>query len=125
MAGFSVAAGFRGHIRRQMNLQPLDFTRMQCATDLNSACRNIRLDAICSPLKCELERNLHESWRSRPHYMAEKIAVNVAIDSRWSEKLRVIESVEGFQTELQRFCFRQLERSKQGKIGVEHSWSVE
>ena len=85
----------------------------------------VSYSAVSFPLECELERNLHESGRGRLHYMAEKVAVNVAIDSRWSEKLGVIENVEGFQSELQRFCFRQLEGPEEGKIGVEHSWSVE
>jgi hypothetical protein len=45
--------------------------------------------------KNQLDRRLHQTGRGRPDVGAESGAIQIAVDRGWSEKLCVIENVEG------------------------------
>jgi hypothetical protein len=68
-------------------------------------------------LEQELHRRLQQSRRVGVHDLSEAGAADVAIHRGGSEKLRVIENVEGFQSKLKRlsfsndelFCYRHIE----------------
>ena len=68
-------------------------------------------------LEQELHRRLQEPRRVGVHDLSEAGAADVAIHRGGSEKLRVIENVEGFQSKLKRlsfsndelFCYRHIE----------------
>jgi hypothetical protein len=80
---------------------------------------------ITSHSESELEGELHKARRGGLYYLAELSAGNVAVNGCRTKKLRVIEDVKGFQPELQRLRFRQMEELPQREIGVEHPGTVE
>jgi hypothetical protein len=57
----------------------------------------------------ELECRLHESRRGSFHHLTEQICAEVGVHRRRPEELRVVESVESLQPELQRLGLRQPE----------------
>lgn len=57
----------------------------------------------------ELQRQLHQPRRRGFHYLAKETAVEIPIDRRGAEKLRVIEAVKRLPAELQVLRLTQLE----------------
>ena len=59
-------------------------------------------------LEDELHRQLHLARRHGVHDLAEAgAAADVSVDRGGAEELRMVEDVEGFHAELQRFAFRE------------------
>src|SRR5579875_2499704 len=73
----------------------------------------------------EFRRELNQPGRRGAHHLPEQRIVEVAIHRRRSEKLRVVEEVEGFHAELQRLGLSKCYVSLHDQIRVEHARSRE
>src|SRR5208283_1490028 len=76
-------------------------------------------------LKQKFCADLNESRRRRTHDLPKRRAVDIPIDRLRSKKLRVVECIERFDSELQRLSFGQTEIFQQRQIEVVYSRPVE
>src|SRR5579862_395237 len=95
-------------------------------TQTESAPRRNQRNIIthCTRLERKLERQLNESWSSGLHHLPEERAVDIPIDGRRPEELRVIESIESLHAELKVPALPEPEILEQGEIGVERSGTI-
>src|SRR5271169_2936370 len=78
---------------------------LQCATRWYATCLCIRMRLLSSKDKpC---RELHKSRRHAVDHLSERGIAYVAIHRRGTEELPMIECIEGFHSELQRFRLRE------------------
>src|SRR6202167_5615388 len=73
----------------------------------------------------QLYSGLYEPGRRRADHLTESRTGDLAIDRRRPEELRVVERVESFQPELQRFPFYQTDRFQKAIAEVRHSRPLE
>ena len=76
-------------------------------------------------LEIEFRAELHEAWRTGADHLAKSRTADISPDGLRSEKLRVIEYIEAFETELQRLRFRDTQILQQSKIEIVHARATE
>src|SRR4051812_21182155 len=81
--------------------------------------------AFCLLSKRKLQSGLNEAWGSSLHNRSEQRAVDIALNRRRAEELRVVEDVESLQPELRALLFCDPEILQQREIRIELSRAIE